>query len=161
MTELKKHIHDDVSGLDYALAGDYYIPDILPPQERRPIGKLGRMHRHYLREHAPVAFIGLLQNGTLWTYLADINEQAEVRLELIIRQMQEAEGVNEALKREDQMEWVRRMNSIRSWAKYGRQVIKSLSLALKEEFGRGFSEDNLEHARRFYLTYKPPVYYKT
>ena len=56
------------------------------------------------------------QAGTLWAYLADINEQAEVRLELIIRQMQEAEGVNEALKRADQMEWVQRMNAIRSRA---------------------------------------------
>ena len=74
------------------------------------------MHRDYLQGHAPVTCTGLLQDGTLWTYLADINEQAEARLELIIRQMQEAEGVNEALKREDQMEWVRRMNAIRSQA---------------------------------------------
>ena len=116
MTELKKHICDDGNGLDYTLAGDYYIPDILLPQESRPIGKWGRMHRDYLREHAPVTFTGLLQDGTLWTYLADINEQAEARLELIIRQMQETEGVNEALKRKDQMEWVRRMNAIRSRA---------------------------------------------
>ena len=116
MTERKKHIHDDGNGLDYTLAGDYYIPDILPPQESRPIGKWGRMHRDYLQEHAPVTFAGLLQDGTLWTYLADINEQAEARLERIIRQMQEVEGVNEALKRENQMEWVRRMNAIRSRA---------------------------------------------
>ena len=116
MTELKKHIHDDVSGLDYTPAGDYYIPDILPPLESRPIGKWGRMHHDYLQEHAPVTFTGLLQDGTLWNYLADINEQAEARLELIIRQMQETEGVNEALKQKDQMEWVRRMNSIRSRA---------------------------------------------
>ena len=116
MTEHRKHIYNDRNGLDYTLAGDYYIPDILPPQERRPIGKWGRMHRDYLREYAPVTFTGLLQDGTLWTYLADINEQAEARLELIIRQMQEAEGVNEALKRVDQMKWVRRMNSIRSRA---------------------------------------------
>ena len=116
MSELKKHIHDDGNGLDYTLAGDCYIPDILPPQESRPIGKWGRMHRDYLHEHAPVTFTGLLQDGTLWTYLADINEQAEARLELIIRQMQEAEDVNEALKKEDPMEWVRRMNAIRSRA---------------------------------------------
>ena len=116
MTECKKHIHDDGNGLDYTSAGDYYIPDILPPQESRPIGKWGRMHRDYLQEHAPATFAGLLQDGTLWNYLADINEQAEARLERIIRQMQEAEGVNEALKRADQMEWVRRMNAICSQA---------------------------------------------
>ena len=90
MTELKKYIHDDVSGLDYTLAGDYYIPDILPPQESRPIGKWGRIYRDYLREYAPVTFTMLLQDGTLWTYLADINEQAEARLELIIGQIQGA-----------------------------------------------------------------------
>ena len=74
------------------------------------------MHRDYLREEHPALLSDLTLSGTLWTYLADLNEQAEGRLLLITAQMQEAEGVGEDLKRRDQMEWVRRMNSIRSRA---------------------------------------------
>ena len=74
------------------------------------------MHREYLREHNPIRFNDLCLTGELWTYLADLNEQAQIRLELIIEQMKAAEGVTEELKATDQMAWVGAMNSIRSRA---------------------------------------------
>lgn len=117
MRKLKERIHDENNGMDYVLAGDYYIPDIqLGDVDERPIGRWGRMHRDYLRNDRPIAYNELLLSGRLHTVLADLNEQAQQRLELIIRQMQEQEGITEALKRQDAMLWVRSMNSIRSRA---------------------------------------------
>lgn len=116
MTELKKHIYDETNGLWYERKGDYYIPMICLPGEDRPIGKWGRMHRDYIKEHRPVLHDSLVLDGTLWTYLADLNEQAQLRLEVIIDQMKAAEGVTEGLKAENQMAWVQAMNSIRSRA---------------------------------------------
>ena len=102
--------------LTYIRCGDYYIPDIRLPKENRTIGRWGRMHREYLREHNPIRFDDLCLSGELWTYLADLNEQAQNRLELIIEQMKASEGVTEELKATDQMAWVGAMNSIRSRA---------------------------------------------
>ena len=102
--------------LNYIRCGDYYIPDIRLPEENRPIGRWGRMHREYLREHNPIRFDDLYLSEKLWTYLADLNEQAQNRLELIIEQMKAAEGVTEELKAADQMAWVGAMNSIRNRA---------------------------------------------
>ena len=104
------------SSIEYVLAGDYYIPDLKLPDEERTIGKYGRMHRDYLKEHKPMRFNDLVLEGQLWTYLADLNEQAQSRLQLIIRQMQEAESVTEELKAKDQMAWVRAMNNIQNRA---------------------------------------------
>ena len=117
MTEMKKHIYDDSNGLWYELIGDYYIPVItLSSEELRPIGKWGRMHRDYIKEHRPILFNDLILNGQLWTYLADLNEQAQERLSLLVEQMKVSEGVAEELKAADQMAWVGAMNSIRSRA---------------------------------------------
>ena len=117
MTEMKKHIYDESNGLWYERIGDYYIPVLtLSSDEQRPIGKWGRMHRDYLKEHRPILFNDLILSGRFWTYLADLNEQAQSRLDRIIRQMQEAENVTEDLKMADQLAWVRAMNSIRSRA---------------------------------------------
>ena len=102
--------------LTYIRYGDYYIPDIRLPEENRPIGRWGRMHREYLKEHNPIRFNDLCLSGELWTYLADLNEQAQSRLELIIEQMKAAEGVTESMKVADQMAWVGAMNSIRNRA---------------------------------------------
>ena len=113
MEELKKRIHDDSNGLDYVLVGDYYIPDLKLPEESRPIGRWGRMHKAFLQEHRPGQYNELLLSGKLWTYLADLNEQADDRLACIISQMQAAEGVSEELKICDQLAWVGAMNSIR------------------------------------------------
>lgn len=83
----------------YERIGDYYIPVLtLSSEEQRPIGKWGRMHRDYLKEPRPILFNDLILNGQLWTYLADLNEQAQERLALSIEQMQQAEGVTEDLK---------------------------------------------------------------
>ena len=102
----------NINNIEYVLVGDYYIPDLKLPNEERPIGKYGRMHREYLKEHNPMMFNDLVLEGQLWTYLADLNEQALERLSLIVEQMKVAEGVTEELKAADQMAWVRAMNSI-------------------------------------------------
>ena len=102
--------------LNYIRCGDYYIPDIRLPDENRPIGRWGQMHRDYIKEHTPIRFNELCLSGKLWTYLADLNEQAQSRLELIIEQMKAAEGVTEGMKASDQMAWVGAMNSIRNRA---------------------------------------------
>ena len=103
MRELKPRITEN--GIDYILVGDYYIPDLKLPEEHRPIGKYGRMHREYLREVHPAKLNTLTLTGELWTYLADLNEQAQERLDTIMEQMKAAEGVTEELKRTSQMEW--------------------------------------------------------
>lgn len=74
------------------------------------------MHRDYIKEHNPIRFNDLCLSGEIWTYLADLNKQAQNRLELIIEQMKAAEGVTECMKQHDQMAWVRAMNSIRNRA---------------------------------------------
>ena len=102
--------------LGYLQTGDYFIPDLKLPQENRSIGKYGRMHRDYLQEHNPIRFDDLVLEGKLWTYLADLNEQTQNRLQLLIRQMQEAESVNDELKEDNQMAWVQAMNSIHNRA---------------------------------------------
>ena len=104
------------NSIEYVLAGDYYIPDLKLTNEECPIGKYGRMHRDYLKEYNPMMFDHLVLEGRLWTYRADLNEQAQSRLQLIIRQMQEAESVTEELKAKDQMAWVRAMNNIQNRA---------------------------------------------
>ena len=102
--------------LTYRKVGDYFIPNLELPEENRPIGKYGRMHREYLKEHCPIQYNDLVLSGQLWTYLADLNEQAHNRLEVIIEQMKTAEGVTEALKAEKQMAWVGAMNNIHNRA---------------------------------------------
>ena len=114
MSELKPRITEN--GIDYILVGDYYIPDLKLPEEHRPIGKYGRMHREYLREVHPARLNTLILTGELWTYLADLNEQAQERLDTIMEQMKDAEGVTEELKRTQEMEWVRRCNNIHNRA---------------------------------------------
>ena len=113
MDKLEPRIHDEANGLDYVLVGDYYIPAVeLPEDDDRPIGKWGRMHRAYLEETNPLLLNHLILTGRLHTYLADLDEQAQDRCRLIIRQMAASEGVTEELKHQSQWEWVRAMNSI-------------------------------------------------
>ena len=114
MEKLKERITEN--GIDYILVGDYYIPDLKLPEENRPIGRYGRLHREYLKQEHPARYSSLILTGKLWTYLADLNEQAEERLDLIIGQMKAAEGVTEELKARNQLEWVGRMNNIRNRA---------------------------------------------
>ena len=117
MTEMKKHIYDESTGLWYELIGDYYIPVLtLSSEEQRPIGRWGWMHRDYLKEHRPILYNDLILSGQLWAYLADLNEQAQSRFEVIIDQMKKSEGVTEELKAADWTGWVGAMNSIRNRA---------------------------------------------
>ena len=102
--------------LNYIRVGDYYIPDFKLSKESRPIGRYGRMHRDYLKEYRPVIFNQLVLSGNLWPYLADINEQAQQRREVLIKQMMASEGVTEELKETNQMKWILRSNNIRSRA---------------------------------------------
>ena len=123
MNELKPRIHDEDTGLDYILVGDYYIPAIeLPEDDDRPIGKWGRMHQAYLEETNSLLLNHLILTGRLHTYLADLNEQAQERYRIIVQQVMEAEGVTEDLKRRSQWEWIKAMNSIANRAE---EVIKS------------------------------------
>ena len=118
MNDLKQHIHNSTNGLDYILVNDHYLPNltVAAPAEQHPTGRWGRLHKKYLQEHHPVRYNQLVLSGELSSYLATLDEQANEQLALIIRQMQDAEGVTEALKAENQLEWVRRMNSIRNRA---------------------------------------------
>lgn len=108
--------------LNYIRCGDYYIPDIRLPEETGPIGRWGRMHGEYLKEHNPIRFDDLCLTGELWTYLADLNEQAQNRFELIIEQMKASECVTEGLKSTNQMAWIEAMNNIQNRAE---EIIKS------------------------------------
>ena len=124
MTTLKNTIHDSNNGLDYTLVNDHYLPNLTAaaPAEQHPTGRWGRLHKRYLKEHHPIRYNQLLLSGELSGYLAKLDKQTEEQLALTVRQMQEAEGVTEALKVADQLEWVRRMNSIRNRAE---EIIKS------------------------------------
>ncbi|MBQ7001562.1 MAG: TnpV protein [Oscillospiraceae bacterium] len=98
--------------ISYIRSGDYIIPDLKLTEETRPIGKWGRMHRDYLKEYHPIRFNNLVLSGNLWTYLADLNEQAQQRMETLLAQMQSAEGITEALKAADPLGWTQCMNNI-------------------------------------------------
>ena len=133
MKELPERIHDDTNGLDYVLVGDYYIPALRLTEESRPIGHWGRRRKAYLEEARPALYCSLLLSGKLWTHLADVDEQAQERLDLIMEQMKAAEGVTEKLKADDQLEWVRRCNSMRNWSMYNAAGSCLEKAALKPE----------------------------
>ena len=124
MTTLKNTLHDSNNGLDYTMVNGYYLPNltVAAPTEQHPTGRWGRLHKMYLKEQHPIRYNQLLLSGELGGYLAKLDKQAEEQLALTVWQMQEAEGVTEALKAADQLEWVRRMNSIRNCAE---EIIKS------------------------------------
>ena len=124
MNDLKRNIYDSTNGLNYTLVNDHYLPNltVAAPAEQHSTGRWGRLHKKYLEEHHPVRYNQLVLSGELSGYLAKLDTQAEEQLALTVQQMQEAEGVTEALKAENQLEWVRRMNSIHSRAE---EIIKS------------------------------------
>ena len=103
--------------IQYHRCGDYLLPNLaLKESEQKPIGKYGRMRKHYLKEHRPILFSSLLLSEKLYHHLSEINQSCMDRMELLTRQMAEQDGVTEALKASDQMEWVARMNSIQNCA---------------------------------------------
>ena len=114
---MEKVIYDEKNGLWYELQGDYYIPCLkLPEEEQQPVGIWGQRHLRYIRQHRKVLYTNLLTSGKLNGYLVDIDKQAEEMFSRLIKQMAEHEGVTEKLKADNQMEWVDRMNNIRSRA---------------------------------------------
>lgn len=102
--------------LNYIRCGDYYIPDLKLSEEKRAIGKWGRIHREYLKEHHPIQFNLLALSGNFHTYLADLNERAQSRFELIIEQMKISESVTEKFKADDPLAWAGAMNNIQNQA---------------------------------------------
>ena len=111
-----KSLFEQLGGT-YTRQGDYCLPDVrLPPEEERPIGVYGQRRRAFLKAHHRVLYYNLLTAGTLDGHLADLNEQAEAMFSRLVKQLSEKEGVTEALKAENQMLWVQKMNNIRNAA---------------------------------------------
>ena len=105
------------NGGTYTQVGDVLLPNLSIGEDgQQPIGKYGRMRKHYLKEQHPVLYSELLLSGKLYPHLLEIDEACDGRMELLTCRLAEQEGVTEALKAADQMEWVRRMNSIRNRA---------------------------------------------
>mgnify|MGYP003504001146 CR=1 FL=1 len=112
---MEKFIYDKNNGLWYELQGDYYFPCLkLPEKEQQSIGVWGQRHLRYIKQNRKVLFLNLLTSGKLNGYLADLDKQAEEMFSRLVKQMAEREGVTEQLKADNQMEWVARMNNIRS-----------------------------------------------
>lgn len=111
---MTKTIFEEMGGT-YVRQGDYLIPDLkLPEEENKPIGVRGRRHKRYLQEHKSATYTTLLTSGKLNAYLADIDEQAKEMFLRLVEQMAEREGVTEQLKAKNQLEWVQKINNIRS-----------------------------------------------
>lgn len=111
-----KSLFEQMGGT-YRQEGDYLIPNLVPPDTGNyQIGKYGRMRRTYLKEHHRALYTNLVVEGTLFKHLAEIDRSCNERMEIIVSAMAKQENVTEALKAADQMEWVRRMNSIRNRA---------------------------------------------
>ena len=114
---MEKRIYNEHTGISYTLQGDYYLPDLaLPDQEDKPIGLWGQRHLRYIKQHRKILYINLLTSGKLNEHLADTDKQADNMFSRLVKQMAEREGVTEQFKADNQMEWVARMNNIRSRA---------------------------------------------
>ena len=114
---MKQHFTDERTGIGYTLQGDYYLPDLqLPPEKETEIGVWGQRHLRYLKQNRKVLYTNLLTAGKLNEHLAEIDKQAEDMFLRLVKQKAEREGVTEKLKADNQMEWVGRMNNIRSRA---------------------------------------------
>ena len=114
---MEKYIFDERNGLWYELQGDYYLPCLkLPEGEQQPVGLWGQRHLRYIIQYRKVLYTNLLTSGKLNGYLSDLDKQAEDMFSRLVKQMAECEGVTEQLKAVNQMEWVARMNNIRSRA---------------------------------------------
>lgn len=112
---MKKTIFEQMGGT-YTKVGDYYLPNLISTEEEIEIGVWGQRHLRYIKQHHKVRFTNLLTSGKLNDYLAEIDKQAEDMLFRLVKQMAEREGVTEKLKADNQMEWVARMNNVRSRA---------------------------------------------
>ena len=114
---MKQHFTDERTGIRYTLHGDDYLPDLqLPPEKETEIGLWGQRRLRYLKQNRKVLYTNLLTTGKLNDHLTEIDQQAEDMFFRLVKQMAEREGVTEKLKADNQMEWVGRMNNIRSRA---------------------------------------------
>lgn len=115
---MEKHIYNEQTGISYTLYGDYYLPDLTLPDEEKgvEIGVWGQRHLRHIKQNHKVLYLNLLTSGKLNVHLADIDKQAADMFNRLVKQMAERESVTEQLKADNQMEWVARMNNIRSRA---------------------------------------------
>ena len=111
---MKKQIYDEKNGLSYTLHGDYYLPDLEINEEEPTYGKYGIMRKKFLKEHRSARYQDLVLTGKLTEHLNQVDKEAREKVEMLVEQMAEQWGVTEKLKMQDQMEWVRKMNNIRS-----------------------------------------------
>ncbi len=110
---MEKHVYDEKNGLSYTLCGDYYLPDLVLNEEKLTYGKYGMLRKQFLKEYRPIRYQNLLLSGKLTAHLNQIDQEVTEQVEVLMKQMAEKQGVNENLKRQDQMKWVRLMNNIK------------------------------------------------
>ena len=113
---MEKHIYDEKNGLSYTLCGDYYLPDLVLNEEEPTYGKYGMLRKQFLKEDRPIRYQNLLLSGKLTADLNQIDQEATEQVEVLMKQMIEKQGVNENLKRQDQMRWVRVINNVKASA---------------------------------------------
>ena len=113
---MKKQIYDEKNGMSYTLHGDYYLPDLVLREEEPTYGKYGMLRKQFLKEHRSARYQYMLLTGKLNEHLNQIDQEARERVEMLMEQMTEKQGVTEELKAQDQMEWVRLMNNIKASA---------------------------------------------
>lgn len=117
MSTVNKQIHDQKNGLTYMLCGDCYLPDLnLSDADKTPLGHYGRMRLNYLQEYRPGLYTRLILSGKLYEHLTEIDRNSRQRMEQIIPQIAQAEGIDENLKAMNQIAWVGRMNNIQQRA---------------------------------------------
>ena len=114
MSDLKEHIHEN--GIDYTLCGDYYIPDWQIPVTDRTLGHYGRMRKAYLKNHRPALYAGYVAHGTLFEHCAEVEMQAQERLEVMMEQIAQEWGISEEMKSTDPLGWTSLMNQARHCA---------------------------------------------
>ena len=115
--DMEKHIYDENNGLIYTLHGDYYLPDLaVPEEETANYGKYGMLRKNYLKEHKPWRYQSMIFSGKLNTHLNEVDLQARDRVEILVKQMAEKQGITEQLKSKQPMVWVQKMNELKNVA---------------------------------------------
>ena len=110
---MKKHIYEESNRLSYTMHGDYYLPDLVVNEEEPTYGKYGMLRKQFLKVHRPARYQYLLMTGELTAHLNRVDQETREQVETLVKQIVVKQGVNENLKRQDQMRWVRLMNNIK------------------------------------------------
>ena len=111
---MNKQIYDEKNGMSYTLHGDYYLPDLVINEEETTYGKYGIMRKQFLKEHRSVKYQYLVLTGKLTEHLNQVDKEAREKVEMLMEQMAEQWDVTEKLKTQNQMEWMQRMNNIKT-----------------------------------------------